>query len=329
MKYDDLEQSTKIILKVVFAFLVLAFLWLVRDIVAILLLSLILASAMEPLADYLNGKKIPRVVSVFLVYLVVLGVVVLVLSLIIPTVIDQYKYLQAHLPEYGQALQSRLGANFSVLDFWNSLINGGDSGNIITSTFGIFSGFFSVIAILVISFYLVAEEKGMKSFVAAFLPDHQQEFTVNLLEKIQNKMGRWILGQLSASLSVFIVAFVGLSILKIQYALFLALLVGLFEVMPYIGPILSSLPAMFFAFIQRPILVVPVAILFILMHFLEGYVIVPKIMQKAVGTSPLLVLVALLVGFKLAGVVGLLIAVPLSTAVTVVISEFWPQAKMP
>jgi predicted PurR-regulated permease PerM len=330
MKYSELETSTQIILKVIFAFIVLAFLWAVKDIVAILLLALILASAMDPLADYLSLKKIPRVVSVLLVYLVVLGSAALVISLIIPPLIEQYQVLKLNLPEYIFTVQDKLGISFSISGFWTEILNSLGGGNsIITSTFGFFNGFFSFVAVLVISFYLVAEEKGMKNFVAALLPQKHQESVVGLLEKIQKKMGLWILGQLGASVSVFLFAFVGLTLLKVEYALFLALLVGLFEVMPYIGPILSALPAIFFAFLQEPVLAGAVAVLYTLIHFLEGYIVVPKIMQKAVGTSPLLVLFALMVGFKLAGVIGLLIAVPFSTALTVVVQEFWPEAKLP
>ncbi len=115
----------------------------------------------------------------------------------------------------------------------------------------------------------------------------------------------------------------GLSILKIDYALFLALLDGLLEIVPYIGPFLSAIPAVFFAFIQNPPLALAVAILYLIVQKTEGYVLVPKIMEKTVGTSPLVVLVALLVGFKLAGVVGLLIAIPLVGAITVVVNELY------
>jgi predicted PurR-regulated permease PerM len=329
MKYSDLETSTKIILKVIFAFLVLWFLWIVRDIVAILVLSLILASAMEPLTDYLSLKKVPRVVSVILVYVVVLGLAALVISLIIPPAITQYSYLRDHLPLYGQVLQERLGSVISVGNVGQDLLSSLNGGNLVSTTFGAVSGALSFVVILVISFYLVAEEKGMKSFIAALLPEQHQEFTLNLLEKIQKKMGFWVLGQFVASCSVFLLAFVGLSLLHVQYALFLALLTGLFEVTPYVGPIMSGILAASFAFIQQPSLGILVALLYVVIHTIEGYFLIPKIMQKAVGTSPLLVLFALLVGFKLAGVIGLLIAVPLSTAITIVIQEFWPEAKMP
>ncbi len=330
MKYDDLSVSTKVILEVVFAFLAVFFVWTIRDIVVILLLSLILASAMDPLVDYLSDKKVPRVVSVLLVYLIVLGLASFVIYLIIPPVIEQYKFLQANLPQYSSDLNARIGGGFDLASFWKQILSGiGGGSSVINNTFGIFNGVISFVTVLVISFYLVAEEKGMKAFISSFLPEKHQEFTISLLEKIQKKMGMWVLGQVAASVSIFILVFIGLSALKVQYALFLALVAGLLEVMPYIGPIVSSVPAMFFAFIQHPPLAIAVAILYLIIHQIEGYVLVPKIMQKAIGTSPLLVLVALLIGVKLAGIVGLLIAVPLSTAVTVVINEFWPSAKMP
>jgi predicted PurR-regulated permease PerM len=329
MKYADLETSTKVILKVIFAVVVLWFLWAVRDIVTILLLSLILASAMEPLADYLSLRKVPRVVSVLFVYVVVLGVAALVIYLIIPPAISQYQFLIAHLPQYGQVLQERFGSYISLGNVGQDVLSSFSGGNLVTSTFGAVSGVLTFIVILVISFYLVAEEKGMKSFVSAFLPEQHHEFTLNLLEKIQRKMGFWVLGQFVASCSVFLIAFIGLSLLHVQYALFLALLTGLFEVTPYVGPILSGILATSFAFIQQPSLGIFVAILYIIIHTIEGYFLVPKIMQKAVGTSPLLVLFALLVGYQLAGIIGLLIAVPLSTAITIIVQEFWPGTKMP
>ena len=330
MKYSDLDISTQIILKVVFAFVMLLLLWSVRDILEILILSLILASAMEPLADYLNERKVPRVVSVFLVYVVVLGLAALIISLIIPPAILQIKYLQDNLPTLLAQLQTRLGSSVSVGNLGQGILsNFGGGGNIVSSTFNAFAGAITFVAILVISFYLVAEEKGLKNFVASFLPPGQQEFTVNLLQKVQRKMGFWVLGQFTASFSVFLLAFIGLSLLGVHYALFLALMTGLFEVTPYIGPIMSGVVAASFAFIQQPSLGLIVIFLYLIIHTIEGYVLIPKIMEKAVGTSPLLVLVAILVGFQLAGIIGLLIAVPLSTALTVVIQEFFPSTKVP
>jgi predicted PurR-regulated permease PerM len=104
--------------------------------------------------------------------------------------------------------------------------------------------------------------------------------------------------------------------------LFLALLAGLLEIIPYLGPIISAIPAIFFAGIQSPALMAAVVVLYIIVQKTEGYVLVPKIMERTIGTSPLVILVALLVGFKVAGILGLLLAVPLVGAVTVVLNEF-------
>lgn len=330
MKYGDLDASTKIILKVVGVVLGLGFLWLIQDIVITLLLGVILASAMDPLVSYFKVRRVPRAVSVLTVYVLVLGLVGLIIYLMIPPLIDQLQILSLNFPSYMEQLRQRLPGSASFLtnvdfsDFGRSVISSfNGEGTVFTRTLGIFNGVFSFITILVVSFYLVAEQQGMREFIKSLVPPHHQDFSMNLVDKIQKKMGMWIIGQLILSVSIFIVTFVGLSALGVKYALFLALLAGLFEVVPYIGPIISAIPAIFFAFIQNPPLAVAVLVLYILVQKLEGYVLVPKIMQKTVGMSPLVVLVALLIGFKLAGILGLLLAVPLVGAVIVVINEFY------
>ena len=337
---NNLEPSTKIILKVVFVGLVLALSWVIRDIIVILLLSLILASAMDPMVDYFNKKKIPRAVSVLTVYILVIGLSGLIIYLIIPPVLEQFKFFQANLPDYVAQFQSRFGSNFFgnlvSTDTFKNLISGPGPESVISRTFGVFSGLFTFITVLVISFYLVAEEQGMKKFVSSLLPARHHEFTMGLLEKIQHKMGLWILGQVILSFSIFILTLVGLLVVGLIFkgesgnpilanALLLALLAGLLEVMPYMGPFLSAIPAVIIAFIFSPPLALVVAILYLIIQKTEGYVLVPKVMEKTVGTSPLVVLLALLIGFELAGVLGLLISVPLASAITVVVNEFSAQ----
>lgn len=322
MKYDELENSTKIILKVIFAALALAFLWGIRDIILILILSLVLASAMDPLVGFFHRHKIPRGVSVIAVYVIVLGAIGLGFYFITPVVIDQFKFLQSNWPQYAESFRSRFGG-LDVSSFLQQVFPIANGQNFINSTFGIFNGFIAVISVLVISFYLVAEQKGMRAFIGTLVPAKHHEFTVSILAKIQQKMGMWIIGQFIICFIMFAITWIGLSILKVPYALVLAVIAGILEVVPYIGPILSAVPAIFIGLLQGIPFAFGVAVLYLLLHELEGYVLVPKIMEKTVGTSPLAVLVGLLIGFKLAGVIGLLIAVPLIGAFTVVINEFW------
>ncbi len=330
MNYAFLDPSTKSILKIIFAVLVLGFLWIIRDILLLLVLSVILASALEPLVGYLKLKRIPRPVTVLAVYIVVLGLAALVLSLIVPPAVSELNNLQNNLPQISAELREKIpflkvvfgGVNFdlsSIIRQFLSSVSG--EGSLFSRTVGVFNGMFSFITVLVISFYLVAEQRGMKNFINSLVPARHQELAMNLVTKIQQKMGLWVLGQLILSVFIFVLTFIGLTILGVKYALFLALLAGLLEIIPYLGPIISAIPAVFFALLQSPTLVIGVIILYIVVQKTEGYVLVPKIMERTVGISPLIVLVALLVGFKLAGILGLLIAVPLVSAITAVVQE--------
>jgi len=287
---------------------------------------------MEPMVDYFNKKKIPRAVSVLTVYVLVIGLGALVIYLLIPPVLEQLKFFQNRLPEYAQALQTRLNGTMlgsvDISDSAKTFVNYIGGGSVVSSTFGVFSGLFSIITVLVISFYLVAEQKGMKAFIATIVPEQHQDFTLTVIEKVQRKMGLWIIGQLFLSFSIFFLSLIGLLALRVPNALLLALLAGLLEVIPYIGPFLSAVPAVLIALVYNPPLALAVAVLYLVIQKTEGYVLVPKIMQRTVGTSPLAVLMAILIGFKLAGFIGLLIAVPLVGAITVIVNEFWANKNV-
>lgn len=326
----ELDYSTKVILRVVAVLLALGFLWLVRDILVVILLSLVLASAMEPMVDYLNRHKIPRSVSVLGTYVIVIAVIGLIISLMAPLVVEQFRVLTQNLPQYTIEIEARypnLTAFIGGADFGNIVqklfANGGGSDALFNRTVGFFNGIFAVVSVLVISFYLVAADRGMKHFIHDLVPAPHRNVVMNLIAKVQRKMGLWVVGQLILSVFIFALTFLGLSILGVKYALFLALLAGLLEIVPYVGPFLSAIPAVFFALIQSPALVVGVIVLYIVIQKTEGYVLVPKVMEKTVGTSPLVVILALLIGFKVAGVLGLLLAVPLAGALTVVIAELF------
>lgn len=329
MQYKEIENSTKIILKLVLVVLILAFAWVIRDIIIILLLSVVLASALDPLVEYLNKHKIPRVVSVLAVYILGLGLIGLVISLLVGPAIEQTKNLSSNLPQLLQEFQTKapiLGQWLSqndLSDLISQIFNStGSGGTVFARTLGVFNGVFTFVTVLVISFYLVSQDRGMKQFIRSLVPAKHQDRASLVVEKIQKKMGLWVLGQLILSLFIFALTFIGLTILGVKYALFLALLAGILEIVPYIGPILSAIPSVAFAFIQSPPLAVAVALLYLLVQKTESYILVPKVMQKTIGLSPLLVLVAVLVGFKLAGILGLLLAVPLAGAISVLLEEF-------
>ena len=331
MHYKELDTSTKIIIKVIFAFLALAFFWAIRDVVLIFILSLILASALGPLVDFLKQRQIPRAVSAIMAFALFIGLVALLAYFLIPVVVEQFKLFTQNLPTYLEAMKQRIGpfaANFNIQKYFDQTISEATGGSaVVNSTFGIVNGFIGVISVLFISFYLLAEEKGLKSFVRFLLPDEYEGFVINILEKIQHKIGLWVLGQIIVCIVMFVITFVGLTILNVPYALILAFVAGLLEVIPYVGPLIAAIPAVLISLLVSPTLAFAAAILYFLLHEFEANVLIPKVMQKTVGISPLAILLAMLTGFKLAGIVGIIMSVPLVGALTVVISEFWARRQ--
>lgn len=313
------QISTMAIVKVIIAGLLLFALFLIRDVLLTLLVAIVVASAIDPLVDWLYRKaKFPRGLTVILVYLMVIGVVATVVYFMVPPIVTQFQELGGRLGEFRDELArgtstftkvlNQLGiANVvtSARDYFGSF-----AGNVFRTTLGVFSGVTDLVAILVISFYLVSSENGMKNLVRSFVPFKHQAYAVRLTDKIQNKIGRWLLGQLILSLMIFIPTYIGLTILGVKFALALALLAGLLEIIPYLGPVLSAIPALFVAVVQYPPLALFVLLLYIIIQQTENYVLVPKIMGRTVGANPVVILLAVLIGFKLAGVLGMLLAVP-------------------
>ena len=320
--------STGTILKIIAIFAALWFVWFVRDILAVVFVALLLAALIDPIADWFSTKKIPRSLAVLLVYLCLLVILVFVVVMIVPPFVEQISALLANFGYYDQVAEyvERLAAiNLSE----NVADNFGQITNSIQQIFATVSGFFAGIAamviVLVLAFYMVVEEQAARHFFKAISPNKYQPHLSKLFNKMQGKIGAWLRGQIILGLIVGVVAYIGLTILGVQYALVLAILAGLFEIVPYIGPVAAAIPAVILALLQSPIKGVLVAVLYIVIQWLENNILVPKIMQKVTGLNPIVSIVALLVGLKVAGIVGAILAVPVATMLAVVLEDFFSE----
>ena len=322
--------STMTLIKIVVVALLVFALYLVRDIVLLLIISMILASAMDPLVEWLYRKaKVPRGLSVVLVYIVFVAVVAGVISFLIPPMIQQFQELGGRLEGIREQVdegQSVLAKAFTQLGLSEAVSTLGSgfaraTSDVFQTTLGVFNGVIQVVAVLAITFYLISSENGMRNFVKTFVPYKHKPYAVALTKKVQTKISRWLLGQLILSTFIFVITFIGLTLLGVKFALALALLAGLLEIVPYLGPLLSAIPAVFVAFVQFPTLALFVIVLYVFIQQVENYVLVPKIMGRTVGANPLVILVAVLMGFKIAGIIGMLLAVPIVAATSVLISD--------
>jgi predicted PurR-regulated permease PerM len=338
-KSMNINVSTLAIIKIFLVLLALYFLFLIKDVLAILFVSLVLASAVDPWVDWMQKKKIPRALGIVFIYLVIFIVIGAVIYLIIPPIIQETKDLSNNFPRY----MEKATATFSV---WQEYSNshgivdsakdniGALSSNmekalsgVFSTVSGIFGGIFSFFLILVMTFYMVVEENAIKKLVWSIAPTQHQPYIMQLINRMQRKIGMWLRGQLILSLVIFLLTYIGLSVLGVKYALVLALIAGLTEFIPYLGPMIGAVPAIFLSFSQAPILAVFVIGLYYIIQLTENNILVPKIMQKAVGLNPIISIAVLLMGFKVAGVVGAIISIPVATAVSVFVQDIFESRE--
>lgn len=334
LKTIDVSSAT--IFRIVFIVIFFVFLFLIRDILLVLFISVIIAAALNPAADRLQRLKIPRAISVLLIYLIFFGILVACIVLFIPAIVNDIAELAKNFPDYYKNAISFLGEKYrgeilkateqGLESFSNNLASA--AGRIFSTTAGIFRGIFGFIAILVISFYLVVSKEGMQKFLISITPLKHQSYVIQLFNRLQKGIGSWMRGQLIAIALVFALTFIGLYLLGVKYALLLALFAGIMEIIPFIGPTISAIPAVFFALTVSPIKAILVIVLFVIINQVENHIIIPNVMRKALGVSPIVIIVAVLIGAKLAGFVGVIIAVPVVAALSVFIQDFFKEEEI-
>lgn len=327
--------STWTIFKVLIILVVIGLLWLLRDVVAMLFIALLLSALIDPFADWFARRHIPRAFAVLIVYACLLAIGATVAVLLVPPLLFQIQQLVTNFSFIFEGLMNTfnrfqvVGAQYGFGENFQSGLQALEDG--ISSSFsGLFSsitGFFGSLAafivVLVLTFYMVVEEDAARRFFKNLAPIEYQTFLATLFNKMQKRVGYWLHGQLILGLVVGLTVYIGLSILGVPYALLLGLLAGLFEIIPYAGPILAAIPTLIIAFSVSPLKGFLTLILFVAIQQIENNVLVPKIMQKATGLNPIVSIVAMLVGVKFGGVVGALLAIPVATMLSVAIEEFF------
>lgn len=329
------EINTGTILRAIFIILFFVFLYILKDVVIIFLFALIIASAISPFANWLDEKGFPRLLGVLLLFLVVLALIVGVLSLIIPYVSQDINQLTSTLPQLvtkvSTSLEKVQQGSPQYLDFLSEIQNilqgfsdylQQSSQSILGLIISIFGGVMSAIAILIISFYLSVTKKGIESFLGSIVPEKYEGYAVNLWKRAELKVGLWLQGQLLLGLIIGLVVYVGLSLMGIKFALILGFLAAIFEIVPMVGPVLASIPAIFLAFLQSPALGLWVIVFYVVVQQLENHLLVPVVLGKTIGLNPVVVIIALLIGENLAGIPGMILSVPVATIIVEMMEDF-------
>ena len=265
-------MNTKIeisIKTIVFAVTLLAGLWLflqIRDIVFLIFIAFLLMTAIHPLVVFLERLRMPRVVGILLVYAVVFGFFGASLVGAVPALIVQSTRLVQELPGFAAR----------VLPYWNIDVSTisqqiapiGES--VVKVTLGIFSNFVTVVTVLAFTFYFLMERSHADDILRNIIGETAGTQVITILRAIERRLGAWVRGELLLMSFVGIFCFVGLTMLHVEFALPLAILAGLLELVPMIGPTVSAIPAVLVALAVSPFLALSVAALYIIVQQVEN-----------------------------------------------------------
>jgi predicted PurR-regulated permease PerM len=308
---------------IVFTVLFLVFLYTIQQISGILIgifIAYLISTAVNPLVALLEKIKVPRQISAIFVLLAILVLLASGIAAVIPPIVDQTTSFLTQLPQLLQNLGVQVDQNLISSQF----------GSIPQNAFKVIAGAFSnavaVFAVLVISYYFLLERRQLPNRLNTLFGDGEAEIE-NLLIKIENRLGGWIRGQTLLCIIIGAAAYAGLFALSIPFAVPLAIIAGILETIPNIGPTISIVPAAIVGFTISPFHGFAVIALYFVIQQFENYLIVPFVMKKSIGLNPLVTIIALMVGLKLGGPLGAVLAIPLFLTAEVLFPYFYSKFK--
>ena len=321
------------------AALALVLLWtayLVRDVLLLIYVAALVAIGLSPLVgsierrgNALIGNRIPRGVAILTIYLLIIGALVGIGMFVIPPLAEQTRELWRQLPELmhkGQQFlidRGLLGREITVREAVEQAPVG--SGDVVGTVFGAVWGFvggvFGLVTILILAFYFLLDADQIVASFLRIFPRGERARVDGVCRRVTTKVSAWLGGQLLLAAIIGGSAAIALWLMGVPYFFVLALISGIGEMIPIVGPLLAAVPAIAVAFSVSPALALGVAIFFLAQQQFENHVLVPKVMERQVGVSAAFVIVALLIGGSLLGVVGAILAVPTAGILLVLYEE--------
>lgn len=322
--------STGTIIKVIVAIIAFLGFFYVSDFIIALLVAVVLASTVEMPVRMMVRWGVPRAVAVISIFLSLLLLIAATVFVFLPPLADDLALFIKTLPSILESVRI-FGKDLGLKDLSLALadisrdISKGEILSILkTSLFGT-KGFFATTTVVigslinllltfVLAFYLALEERGVQKFLQLIVPTNKEAYISDLWERAQKKIGLWIQGQLLLSLIVSILVYIPMLVLNIPYATLLAILAFVGELIPMVGLTLATIPALFLAWVHGGVsLLGIVSLIYFIIAQLENHVLYPKVMNKMVGVPSVVVIIAIVVGAKLAGIWGVILAVPVAS----------------
>jgi len=323
-------------------------LWLVGEILLLILIAAILATGLNPLVESLHrrrwtrrGRTLSRIAAIGLVYAGLLVVIGLAANVLFAPIVAEGRQFLERAPTLFQDLRALLATwqqRYAWMPDLTAILDRlpQEAGRLTEYVdeatgvaFKVFGGLVAAISVLVLGVYMQIEGPTIKRGFLDLFPAEHHERVASVLGRIGERFGGWLRGQLLLGLIIGVVAGLGTWILGLPYPFLLGLAAGITELVPLVGPVLGAVPAVLVALFGPAWRLIAVVIFFTVIQQLEGNLLVPRVMARAVGLSPLLTIIAIMVGAKLMGILGALLAVPVAAALQVIAGEVLQMTRRP
>ncbi len=302
------------------------------QVLTLLGLALFVAVGLDPAVTYLSRKLMPRWAAVTVVIVSLLGVVGLFLALAIPVMVTQATHLADNLPRYMRQLQNhnsnlgRLNSRYHVVPDLQKVLNGGGAGYSVTSGVmgvgkAVIGALTSTVLVLTVAVYALADMPRIKRGLYHLAPRSRRARMVLLTDEILGRVGGYVLGNLAVSAVSFAGTWIWCLAIGIPYALLLAMLVGLLDLVPIVGSTIGGIVVALVALTVSLPVAIATAVFYILYRFAEDYLLVPRIMGRTVDVPGLVTVVATVIGGAVLGIVGALVAIPLAAGIKLLLHE--------
>ncbi|GGO07023.1 UPF0118 membrane protein YubA [Saccharibacillus kuerlensis] len=324
-------------------------LWvLLKTIVLPIVLTGVVYYLLNPIVNFMERKKVKRVHTILFLYLVIIGILVTVITMIIPVIREQLLGFFQNFPAYSQTIQtefekwigSDLVAQFQVATSLNTqeLVSSISerATMILTQTWSGIGGVIGVVKDLVLAivtlpfilFYLLKDGRRLPNYILSFIPTKLRPGTLTVLQETNHQISSYIRGQIIVSMCIGVLLYIGYLIIGLEYSLVLAIVAACTAIVPYLGPAIAITPAIIVAAVTSPIMLLKMVIVWTVVQLIEGKFISPQIMGKSLKIHPITIIFVILTAGNLFGVIGILLAVPGYAVLKVLATHVFDWFKM-
>lgn len=319
------------ILQTVGVVLALGIAFLVKEILLGILIAAVIASGVEPIILVFSRYKIPRVVTVTVAFAIFMALAAIMSFFLVPIFVSETTALLVNLPDYVTEVElvsgDELGQGVVYLsdvigDFSDSL-TGLEAGDILGTISSLFGGLFSALIVLTIAFYLAVQKDGVADFLRLVTPLKQTDYVVNVWRRSQLKIGLWMQGQIFSGLMAGVLTYIGLVLLGAPFPFIFAVLAAVFELVPIFGPVLAAFPAIALSMGQGGFAYgMIVALFYVIMQQFQSNILYPLVVNKVIGIPPIIVVIAIGIGFTLGGFMGVILSVPAAAVIIELVNDY-------